>query len=1161
MYELVRLSFHNWYVFEALHLDVTGMIAVIGPTGAGKSAILDGIQVVMTGDNHNFIDLNPSAGEKSDRTVLSYCLGQISDFDRGAPRRDRAQTILALTFRSKETGAPVTIGVLLEADRGERTETVRARFVARGYAFSFTDFIERDADGDEFVVSHDQVSERLKRECGKAVTFHSAATAFVAEFLATMRPRSSPEARLFLRSFNNAVLAREIKDPTDFVRRFVLEAEPLNVERIRSSIDTWRSLEKRAQDLESELRHIRAVRARFTTWARQMLQAQTEDYVSIAAERMRLEFEIEDLKKQQEHARADRERLKRLISNHSAAAAENRDEILRKRTMIAESPEAAKIRIIEVEQREADSNRTRAEEQLRKALQGLGQVSQFSVLRPFVPLRYHAAIDAAADIDRAAHQKAVSQLVADIDQLADLGRRALAIFGARDSLAQQRDARVAEIATIKETATELEQSLRGAGDGRGSMLSAHVRQFMDDLAARGIQSIALPDAVEIVDESWAQALEMLLGPNREALIVRDTQVEQAFEYLWRNRSRWHGCRIVNTRKTRNAYGRPRSLAAGSVAHVLRTHDPDARAFVDTQVGRYIRVDSEQELQDHDHAVMRNGKTTSALALRVYGDLRPVLGKTAQAAAIAAACDKLAALNRDAAQKEHERQLLEDGITRLATLAASGDLETRLREASDDFRRAEARLAALAKDRETVEDLKSRALREEIEVLERQTKDYETELEELRQDERKAILDAESAVRRISERQEDATRATFAERNVELEHTSERNAKVVTFADAEELTIEKAKKRLAVEAFQKRGEEKRYLAERRDRAKDAKAGLVRAAEESGTRALSNFGEYLRQWLEGPSPLPEEADHADHCLWCATREHRLEEHELRPHREKVIAARREFEAALKEDLLAKMSDRFEKVRTQLAILNHRLSGYSFVGQRYSFKHSVSPDFKPLHDLVRRIIGSQNASFAALADQHRTVDEETRRAMAQVEDIVTRDQDTRRLEDYRNYFEFELYLQNQAGEEQAFSKLVGLLSGGQRQAPYYVAIAASMVSVYFPKGPRDSGTDGMGLVAFDEAFNKLDIGNTQNLIELYRDLGLQLVIAAPEVHRATFLESVDCIISVTRMYNTDEVIVDAERIGPKARAEMAAANPEHRGLEWFRSLLEQVPDRAAE
>jgi len=101
-------------------------------------------------------------------------------------------------------------------------------------------------------------------------------------------------------------------------------------------------------------------------------------------------------------------------------------------------------------------------------------------------------------------------------------------------------------------------------------------------------------------------------------------------------------------------------------------------------------------------------------------------------------------------------------------------------------------------------------------------------------------------------------------------------------------------------------------------------------------------------------------------------------------------------------------------------------------------------------------------------------------------------------------------------------------------------------------------MGLVAFDEAFNKLDIGNTQHLIELYRDLGLQLIIAAPEIHRATFLESVDCIISVTRIPNSDEVVVDAERIGPRARDEMASANPEHRGVEWFREALDEMPQK---
>jgi len=1152
MHELVRLAFHNWYVLQAVELDVNGMIAVIGPTGAGKSAILDGLQVVITGDNHNFIDLNPSAGERSDRTVLSYCLGQISDFERGEPRRDRSETILALTFRDQETGAPITIGLLPEADRGERIETVRARFVARNYAFSFADFLSRDKDGDEFIVPHAEVIERLKKKCGKNVTFHTSSTQYVAEFLSAMRPQTPPDARLFLRSFNNAVLAREIRDPTDFVRRFVLEAEPLNVERIRSSIETWRALEKRAQALEAELRGIHAVRGRFAVWARQTLQAQTDEFISAAAERMRLELEIADLRRQKDQADQECQRLVRLIANHNTAVQENRDEILRKRTMLTQSPEAVKLRAIEVEEREADSDRGRAKEKFENALQGLKQISQFSMLRPFVPIRYHGAIDAAAELLRAAQEQTAVQLAAGIDRLAATAQNALTILNAGEALTQQRDARVEDIAAARTAARDLDQSLRAAGERRGTMLSPHVRQLMDDLAMRGIESVALPDVVDVADASWAAAMEMLLGPNREALIVRETQVEQAFDYLWQNRSRWYGCRIINTRKTRRSEGR--TLPANSIAHVVQTSNPDARAFIETQVGRYVCAESERELQEHDYAVMRNGKTTTALALRVYRDLSPILGKTAQAAAVTVANERLAALNQEINQKERERRLLDAGLAHIAMLAAAGDIEARLRAAAEDIRRADARQARLQRDRASIEGSKSGALRAEIEEIERQTKAYEEEIAELTKAEREASLVADRANNRMTERQEAVAAAQQTEGQIEREQTSPRNVKLAALADATELTIEKAKAKLAVEVFQKRGEEMRFLAERRDRARESAENLSRAAKENGTRALRDFGEYVRQWLEGPDPLPEDADHAEHCIWCAAREARLAEHELRPHRDKVIEARREFEAALKDDLLAKMSDRFEKVATQLDLLNRRLAAYAFVGQRYSFKRSIASDFKPLYDLVQRVVGQQNASYADLGSNNAQADEEIKRAMAQVEDIVTREQDTKRLEDYRNYFEFELFLENKAGEQQPFSKLVGLLSGGQRQAPYYVAIAASMVSVYFPRGPRENGTEGMGLVAFDEAFNKLDIGNTQNLIALYRDLGLQLVIAAPEIHRATFLESVDCIISVTRVNNTDEVIADSERIGPRARAAMADANPEHRGIAWFRAAIEQ-------
>jgi len=48
--------------------------------------------------------------------------------------------------------------------------------------------------------------------------------------------------------------------------------------------------------------------------------------------------------------------------------------------------------------------------------------------------------------------------------------------------------------------------------------------------------------------------------------------------------------------------------------------------------------------------MRNGKTTAALALRVFGDLSPILGKTAQTAAIVAAREKFVLVQKLIDQK-------------------------------------------------------------------------------------------------------------------------------------------------------------------------------------------------------------------------------------------------------------------------------------------------------------------------------------------------------------------------------------------------------------------------------------------------------------------------------------------------------------------------------
>ena len=172
---------------------------------------------------------------------------------------------------------------------------------------------------------------------------------------------------------------------------------------------------------------------------------------------------------------------------------------------------------------------------------------------------------------------------------------------------------------------------------------------------------------------------------------------------------------------------------------------------------------------------------------------------------------------------------------------------------------------------------------------------------------------------------------------------------------------------------------------------------------------------------------------------------------------------------------------------------------------------------------------------------------------------------LEDYRQYFTFDLEMEadTENGATQAAAGKMSLSarafvqSGGEGQTPFYVAMAAAMAMAYYPEGHRPDVSGGMGLVMFDEAFDKLDHENTEAVVRFYKDLGLQLLVAAPEAKRPIFTEALDTVTSISRSGSSVYVASDFPK--DRARAEMARINPHHIGIEGFRRLIEQQSDAA--
>ena len=98
MRQLKRVHLVQFFLFEAETLDLDITTAVIAPNGAGKSALLDALQIVMLGGDRKTIRFNAQAGgSHRARTIRDYCLGVYRAGDDGRVRKT-ATTYISLVF-------------------------------------------------------------------------------------------------------------------------------------------------------------------------------------------------------------------------------------------------------------------------------------------------------------------------------------------------------------------------------------------------------------------------------------------------------------------------------------------------------------------------------------------------------------------------------------------------------------------------------------------------------------------------------------------------------------------------------------------------------------------------------------------------------------------------------------------------------------------------------------------------------------------------------------------------------------------------------------------------------------------------------------------------------------------------------------------------------
>jgi energy-coupling factor transporter ATP-binding protein EcfA2 len=1141
MYQLERIVLNNWGRLDPQDIDVRGSTAILGPTGAGKSTIVDALQVIVTGASSRYYDLNKSStGGHNERTIRDYCLGADDQITPDAPARKAADTLIALAFRDRLSGEALSIGLLFSATADEPMGPPRSRFVAPGYAIKLADFIEPRDGGINVVPINARILERLKQLCPK-LKQHMSAIAYVDDYLHAMRSRgAAPDSHQVLRNFKQSVAFQPIDNPTEFIRKHILEESNIDVEALRGSIERYRFLEQEVVKREQQLVEIAEARRRLQLWAQHTIRHNVLRFIMAHAELRRVEIVIKRLEARRLDIAREVEQEGAVKRRHEQSISQLQEDHLRQRALLTEAPEAMQVRALEADRARYDEKRLTARGAIGRRTGQLVRFAELAQRADRVPMEFADSLKAVGELIQLIRGKTPESLAAvDID-LVVLEKRILPLVGAERSLSQQLEAVAGDVHRQKTRLDALESSLTSSGDG--PLLSPRVREFMALLESEGISATPLPDLVDVSDPTWAMALEMLLGPHREALIVPQDRTVDAYSLLYRERRNLDSCRLIDTRKTARWQSR---LDERSIATIVVTDSHDARAFIERQVGRFLKAETDHDLERLDQAVTKRGKTTQGMALRVFRDIDPIFGKTAQQAATQRAREEFAELSAQLRTTLADRDGLQTALNVIAAIREEPvDV---LAEALAALVEADASLRAIAQARATLDSPEARKIRDEIAGIEADIQLYRTEISEEIEPKLKALSEADIKLQVELHGNVNAQRKLEEDEEIAIVAATRPPVSTLLELLASSDTIDAARQRVAV-AAELVPEDRDPAAQLADLVAEAKTEaepLPRLAEDGLKRGRNGYVQFFSTHIGAP-PLSD-PDDAAIFRWCRFREKQLEDDELRRYKDEFAEARIKMETDLTEGLINRLSDKFQTARAQIDRLNRSLAGRHFTGQSYMFRHSLNAAMKPIHALAEAIADAPQRGLAMLQDDD--VDPRVRNGFKELERRLSDDQLVIELQDYRRFFDFELHMTNDRGQETTLSKRSATGSGGQKQAPYYVAVGAAMAAAYYPKSVVGE-PDGVGLVVFDEAFNNLDAPNTRALLEFFSDLHLQVIVAADKV-RAMFLETVETIVSVNRRPDTQEPVVTVTHPSQLAREALSNINPVNLGVEAFRPV----------
>lgn len=1080
MKKLKKILLINWLYFSKEIIEVGDVNFLTGKNGAGKSTVIDALQIVLLGET-NARNFNQAANEKSQRTLDGYLRADMDENNPYSRRGKDFSSYIACEFQDDVEGTSFVTGVVFDCrSDGSRQE----RFFIYIGTLPENCFIE---NGEAMEIP--ALRRFLKQYYTKAEIYDTQK-----EYRRNMLSRWNVHNEQVLRMMKKAVSFRPIVDIQKFITENICDIpEKPDIEAMQQNIRDYKRHEMLAQRQEEKLVALQEIgklyremnqaidRWRVQTflvqWShKEIVQAQIDRFVveknDCIADLALTEESIEEISSQITQKENRRRELDVACAQSSVFQEEeklrNRKQVLLdEQKKLLQDLQSLALQIKKEALRLNSLCNAVLKQDKEKVLSPVYEAAE-DVLKAyalFTSGNYEIFSHSLDPFEKA--QRAAAELSNAIRD---------ALHKVEDRLAElkaQQDQRSAVLANLRKNIKDYPRGLL--------QLKAHLEAELERQVGRPVKIDILADVLELTDEHWRGAVEGYLNVQKFYLLVDPTYYKTALSIFDMAKKEFgfasFGLVDIGKLCERERF----DIRDNSLAKKLDTNNELARSYIGYLLGRVVCCEAAEQLRNFKTAITADGLLYQGYVARsIRRDLMDdaFIGRHAVSLRISRLEEELKQIKDELRYWNPINQLLMQSTDPIFThffvqntIAEKQQAYLRgieiTKEVDDiDEQLSKLDLLWLDEQRRTIA-----ALGDEIEALKSQNKQKGIQIgqlkERIRQLDYELLPDHYQQLTDIEDRLQDEFPAEYQE-STGLPRYEQEFARL----KRADIVYKNFSNRLEQSTKEQDAAQRKLFSARREYTDRFKPCSFRV------EAMDNDEFESEQKL-------------------------LEESELPKYREKIKIARESAMEQFQNDFLAKLKSSIDQVQDQVKNLNRALRQAQFGTDSYQFRVERNPDYAEYYDMIMapELMEGDVGLFALpFQEKYGQLIDKLFSQITMADDMQLNQrkqselqENIQRYTDFRTYLKFDLETTDQNGTKQLLSQTLNTKSGGETQTPFYIAVLASFAQLYRVNDTSSYGNT-VRLAVFDEAFNKMDSDRIIESVRLLRKMGLQAIICTP-------------------------------------------------------------------